>query len=222
MQFTLPELWAHMGLFARLIVGAMALMSTASLLIAFERFITLRRSRNQSLEFARQLGPMIRTHGLDAAAEAPLGEQTGHLGRVLEAGLAAYRSTRHAPDVAIESVARALERQSQREVHTLKRGQGVLATVSSTAPFVGLLGTVVGIVNSFQLMASAGSAGLATVSAGIAEALVTTAFGLLVAIPAVMLYNYFQGWIELLSIDIAESSNELLDHVSRRLMHRTY
>jgi biopolymer transport protein TolQ len=222
MQFTLPELWAHMGLFARLVVIFMAMMSTASLLIAFERYFTLRRSRNQSLEFARQLGPMIRTHGLDAAAEAPVGEQVGHLGRVLEAGLSAYRSTRHAPDVAIESVARALERQSQREVHTLKRGQGVLATVSSTAPFVGLLGTVVGIVNSFQLMAASGSAGLATVSAGIAEALVTTAFGLLVAIPAVMLYNYFQGWIELLSIDIAESSNELLDHVSRRLMHRTY
>jgi biopolymer transport protein ExbB/TolQ len=223
MQFTLPELWAHMGLFARLIVGVMALMSGASLLIAFERYFSLRKSRNQSLEFAKQLGPMIRTHGIDAAAEAPVGEaQIGHLGRVLEAGLQAYRSTRHAPDVAIESVARALERQSQREVHTLKRGQGVLATVSSTAPFVGLLGTVVGIVNSFQLMASSGSAGLATVSAGIAEALVTTAFGLLVAIPAVMTYNYFQGWIELLSIDIAESSNELLDHVSRRLMHRTY
>jgi biopolymer transport protein ExbB/TolQ len=72
-------------------------------------------------------------------------------------------------------------------------------------------------VNSFQLMAASGSAGLATVSAGIAEALVTTAFGLLVAIPAVMLYNYFQGWIESINVDIAESSNELLDLVARRL-----
>lgn len=219
MQFTLTELWAHMGLFARLIVIAMAIMSTVSLLVAVERYIALSRSKKQSLAFARELGPLIRTHGLDAAAEAAKGENLGHLGRVIEAGLQAYRATRHAPELAIESVARALERQSQREVHTLKRGQGVLATVSSTAPFVGLLGTVMGIVNSFQLMADAGSAGLATVSAGIAEALVTTAFGLLVAIPAVMTYNYFQGWVEHLSVDIAESSNELLDHVSRRLMH---
>jgi biopolymer transport protein ExbB/biopolymer transport protein TolQ len=211
-----------MGFFARLIVGAMAIMSTASLLVAFERFIAISRSRKQSIAFAMQLGPIIKTHGLDAAADAPVGEQLGHLGRVLEAGLSAYRTSRHAPDVAIESVARALERQSQREVQTLKRGQGLLATVSSTAPFVGLLGTVVGIVNSFQLMSASGSAGLATVSAGIAEALVTTAFGLLVAIPAVMTYNYFQGWIENLSVDIAESSNELLDHVARRLMHRAY
>jgi biopolymer transport protein ExbB/TolQ len=222
MQFTMTELWAHMGLFARLIVGAMALMSTASLLVAFERFITLRKSGKHSLAFARALGPIIRTHGIDAAAEAPAGADLGHLGRVLEAGLTAYRSTRHAPEVAVESVARALERQSQREVQTLKKGQGLLATVSSTAPFVGLLGTVMGIVNSFQLMANSGSAGLATVSAGIAEALVTTAFGLLVAIPAVMTYNYFQGWIENISVDIAESSNELLDHVARRLTHRAY
>jgi biopolymer transport protein ExbB/biopolymer transport protein TolQ len=93
----------------------------------------------------------------------------------------------------------------------------VLATVSSTAPFVGLLGTVMGIVNSFQSMAASGSGGLGTVSAGIAEALVTTAFGLLVAIPAVMAYNYLQGWVDERAIDISESSNELLDLVARRL-----
>jgi biopolymer transport protein ExbB/TolQ len=114
-------------------------------------------------------------------------------------------------------VSRALERQAQREVQLLKRGQGVLATVSSTAPFVGLLGTVMGIVNSFQMMAASGSGGLGTVSAGIAEALVTTAFGLLVAIPAVMIFNYFTGWIEARSVDISESSNELLDVVALAL-----
>jgi biopolymer transport protein ExbB/biopolymer transport protein TolQ len=117
-------------------------------------------------------------------------------------------------------VSRALERQAQREVQTLKRGQGVLGTVSSTAPFIGLLGTVMGIVNSFQLMASSGSGGLATVSAGIAEALVTTAFGLLVAIPAVMAFNYFTGYIEARSVDISESSNELLDLLAKHLGHK--
>jgi biopolymer transport protein ExbB/biopolymer transport protein TolQ len=89
--------------------------------------------------------------------------------------------------------------------------------VGSTAPFVGLLGTVMGIVTAFQLMASSGSGGLGTVSAGIAEALVTTAIGLLVAIPAVMAYNYLQGWVDARSVDLSESSNELLDIVARRL-----
>ena len=110
---------------------------------------------------------------------------------------------------------RALERQAQREIQTLKRGQSIVATVSSTAPFVGLLGTVMGIVNSFQAMASSGSGGLGTVSAGIAEALVTTAFGLLVAIPAVMAFNWLQTWVDARAVDLAESSNELLDTVAR-------
>jgi len=115
----------------------------------------------------------------------------------------------------VESVARALERQAQREVQSLKRGLGVLATVGSTAPFVGLLGTTMGIVNAFNLMAAAGSGGLATISSGIAEALITTAFGLLVAIPAVMAYNFLSGWVDARSVDISESSNEFLDMVAR-------
>ena len=114
-------------------------------------------------------------------------------------------------------MARALERQAQREVQSLKRGLGVLATVGSTAPFVGLLGTVMGIVNAFQPMAAPGSGGLGTVSAGIAEALITTAFGLLVAIPAVMAYNYLQGWVDARAVDISESSNEFLDVVAKQV-----
>jgi biopolymer transport protein ExbB/biopolymer transport protein TolQ len=137
---------------------------------------------------------------------------------VIAAGLSAYRTTSDEdPDLAFESVARALERQAEREVHSMKRGQSALATISSTAPFVGLLGTVVGIVNSFQSMAAAGSGGLGTVSAGIAEALVTTALGLLVAIPAVVAFNALQTFIDARAVDISESSNELIDLVARKL-----
>lgn len=218
MQFTLTDLWAHMGLFARMIVGVLAVMSIASLLIACERYIVMRKSKKQSMAFASEMASLLTTRDLDAAASAQLGTAVGHIGRVLQAGLTAFRTVpRSEPEIAFESVARALERQGQREVQNMKRGQGVLATVGSTAPFVGLLGTVMGIVNSFQAMAASGSGGLGTVSAGIAEALVTTAFGLLVAIPAVMLYNYFTGWIEVIGIDISESSNELLDLVARQL-----
>jgi len=218
MQFTMTDLWAHMGLFARLIVGVLAIESIASLLIACERFIVLRKSKKQSMAFAEEMAAQLSSKDLDAAASAQLGDKVGHIGRVLQAGLTAYRTTiHHDTEIAFESVARALERQGQREVQNMKKGLGVLGTVGSTAPFVGLLGTVMGIVNAFQQMAASGSGGLGTVSAGIAEALVTTAFGLLVAIPAVMLYNYFTGWVEVAGVDVTESSNELLDLVAKHL-----
>jgi len=220
MQFTLTELWGHMGTFARLIVIVMAFMSLASLLVAGERFIFSFRSSSESKAFAARMASLLGKGDLDAAADMKLGKDIGHLGRVIRAGLVAYKGGHVAdPDLTFESVARALERQTQREIQILKRGHGLLASVGSTAPFVGLLGTVMGIVNSFQSIAASGSGGLGTVSAGIAEALVTTAFGLLVAIPAVMLFNYFTGWVDARSVDMTESSNEFLDLVARHLKH---
>ena len=218
MQFTLADLWAHMGLFARLIVAVLAVMSIASLLVAAERTMVYSRSRRDSRRFAEKVGAPLARGDLDGAAMAETGKAKGYLGQVITAGLAAWKKGgTEDGDLTFESVARALERQSQREIQNLRRGQGVLATVSSTAPFVGLLGTVMGIVNSFQSMAASGSGGLGTVSAGIAEALITTAFGLLVAIPAVMAYNYLTAWVDERAIDLSESSNELLDVVARRL-----
>jgi len=218
MQFTLTELWGHMGLFARLVVIVMAIMSVASLVVLGERLFVYRRSSRESRAFAQKMGSILVTGDLEAAANAAVGKDVGHLGRVISAGLNAYKSNLSSDrDHTFESVARALERQAQREIQSLKKGHGLLATVGSTAPFVGLLGTVMGIVIAFQLMASSGSGGLGTVSAGIAEALVTTAFGLLVAIPAVMAYNYLQGWVDGRSVDLSESSNELLDIVAKKL-----
>ncbi|HSN99203.1 MAG TPA: MotA/TolQ/ExbB proton channel family protein, partial [Candidatus Nanopelagicales bacterium] len=196
------------------------------LIVFGERLLVSLKSKAASRDFALRIGPILARGDLDAAASAvkPKSE-IGYLGRVVNAGLMAYQGSAPAKlpadhderSATFDSVARALERQGQREVIALKRGYGLIATVGSTAPFVGLLGTVMGIVTAFQLMASSGSGGLGTVSAGIAEALVTTAFGLLVAIPAVMAYNWLQGWIDARTIDIAESSNEFLDIVAKRL-----
>ncbi|MGK3984018.1 MotA/TolQ/ExbB proton channel family protein [Sorangium sp. So ce136] len=226
MQFTLIELWGHMGIFAKLIVFALALMSVSSLVIFGERLVVSFKSRAASREFAERVGPLLARGEFEGArTTAKPKEEIGYLGRVIGAGIAAYTSSAparlpahgHERDGVFESVSRALERQAQREVLSLKRGYGLLATVGSTAPFVGLLGTVMGIVTAFQQMAASGSGGLGTVSAGIAEALITTAFGLLVAIPAVMGYNYLQGWVDARAIDISESSNEFLDIVAKRL-----
>ena len=218
MQFTLTDLWHHMGLFARIIVFVLAIMSVASLVVALERWVVFGKSKSESKTFAQKMAAVLAKGDLRAASATNVGKNVGHIGRVIGAGLTAYRiSSAGNKDLAVESVARALERQALREVQSFKRGLGLLATVGSTAPFVGLLGTVMGIVNAFQSMAISGSGGLGTVSAGIAEALVTTAFGLLVAIPAVMFYNFLQAWVDARAVDISESSNEFRDVVAKEL-----
>src|SRR5262249_39238671 len=154
MQFTPAEIWAHMGLFARGIVFVMLLMSLASLFVIVERVMLFSKSTNESRAFAGKMGPMLAKGDLGKAAETKLGAEIGHLGRVIVSGLDAYRVTSRAkPDLVFESVARALERSAQRETQVMKRGISVLATVASTAPFIGLLGTVMGIINSFSSMA---------------------------------------------------------------------
>lgn len=215
MDFSLGHLWMSMGIFAKTIVVVMAVMSVASLIVMFERIVVFSKSRSESIQFAEKMAQLLSGGDIAVAVGAGLNKNVGHLGRVINAGLTAYKLAPRERDAAVESVARALERQAAREVQIFKRGLGILATVGSTAPFIGLLGTVMGIVNSFQSMAASGSGGLGTVSAGIAEALITTAFGLLVAIPAVMAFNFLQGWVDARSVDISESSNEFLDLVSK-------
>jgi biopolymer transport protein ExbB/biopolymer transport protein TolQ len=233
MEFSVGGIWAHMGLFARLIVITMGLMSVASFAVIAERALFFTRSLNESRAFAGKMGAMLAKGDLAKAAGAKLGDEIGYLGRVIRAGLQAYKTTSvlttggagHrdgkqatvGSDLVFESVARALERQAARETQVLKRGVAVLATVASTAPFIGLFGTVIGIINAFNSMAATGSGGLGTVSAGIAEALGTTAVGLFVAIVAVVAYNVLQGWVDARAVDVSEASNELLDVVARSL-----
>lgn len=215
MDFSLGHLWQEMGLFAKLIVIVMLVMSLASFLVMFERIVVFMRSSSESVRFAEQMSKLLANGDLIGAANAGPKQNVGHLGRTINAGLNALKSAPADKEVAYESVARALERQSAREIQSFKRGLGLLATVGSTTPFIGLLGTTMGIVNSFQQMASSGSGGLGTVSAGISEALITTALGLLVAIPAVMAFNFLQGWLDARSVDLSESSNEFLDAVAK-------
>lgn len=215
MSFSIVDLWASTGLFARSVIVGLLLMSLISIFVFCERLVVFIRSRRASKRYAEKVASSLSTGELKSAAVN--GVDPGYLGRVIEAGINAFKSSPSKDEqFTIETVARALERQSQREIQSLRRGQSVLGTVSSTAPFVGLLGTVMGIVTAFEQMAASGSGGLATVSAGIAEALLTTALGLLVAIPAVFAFNFLQNWVDARAVDIAESSNEFLDYVARK------
>jgi biopolymer transport protein ExbB/TolQ len=220
MNLSYAELWATMGWGARGVVITLALMSIFSLGITVERLLALRKSKQQSLKYAELVARALDADALHDAISAATPLTVGYLPRVISAGLREYallaeQEGRHAEEV-LELTDAALERTAARVGADLKRGLGGLATVGSLAPFVGLFGTVLGIINAFEMMAAKGSGGLATVSAGIAEALITTAFGLFVAIPAVALFNYFNAAVEGINVDIHEAGGEVMAHLARR------
>src|SRR5688500_10041249 len=138
-----------------------------------------------------------------------------HLARVQAAGLTEFQyeaSQKLPPDFdLVDSGKRAIEREALMTSAEMKKGLGNLATISTTAPFIGLFGTVIGIISAFQGMALTGSGGLGAVSAGIAEALGATALGLFVAVPAVWMYNYFLNKVERFNVEMSNSSSQLID-----------
>ena len=217
-SFGLGHMLRSMGPFAIAIAVALFLMSVYSLAVMAERLVTYRRAQRASQHFAERLRDLLPSARLAEAVELARTLRHGHLPRVLGTALQEWqrgRDARATPAGAafdvVAAVNRAVDRSALRTVNDLRRGLGSLATIGSTAPFVGLLGTVAGIISAFQAMAATGSGGLGTVSDGIAEALVTTAFGLLVAIPAVMMFNYLTGRVEDMQVDITDSATELVD-----------
>ncbi len=217
MSISLLELWGSMGSFAKSIVFILAFMSIYSLGVAGAKWWRIRRSMKQTAKFAPEFARFLQEEQLDQAIALAEKQKISHVARVLGEALREIKPLlrdRSQVTVAdINSSERAVERQMLILLSELKRGLGVLATVGATAPFVGLLGTVMGIVNAFTGMAASGSGGLAAISAGIAEALITTAFGLLVAIPAVWLYNYFTTKIDFLAVEMTYTSKELIDYL---------
>jgi biopolymer transport protein ExbB/biopolymer transport protein TolQ len=161
----------------------------------------------------------LREGKLDEAIKIADRYPKSHLAKVVVAGLQEFRAHQMSSDISgeeIEASKRALER-AEAIVHAeLKRGISSLATIGSTGPFVGLFGTVVGIINAFKGISSEKSTGLGAVAGGISEALVTTAVGLFVAIPAVWMYNYFSGRIEAFDVEMGNSSSELVDYFLKR------
>jgi biopolymer transport protein ExbB len=212
MDFTLVQMWHQMGMVAKLVVVALGLMSVATLAIAVERFITYARAASQSRAFAIATQELLARGQFQEAAEAAGRYKASHIAPVIRSGLTEYLNVQALSGKidAHGAVTNAIERTSQRQLALLRRGLAVLATVGSTAPFVGLFGTTFGIINSFQGMAKEGGGGLGAVAAGIAEALVTTAVGIGVAIAAVLLYNYFTSRMETLEVDTHESAGEVV------------
>ncbi len=214
----LLEIWNQMGLFAKGIAYVLFFMSMLSFGVAIERIYTYIQARKQSKLFAPQVAKALKENRLkDAIALASKKEyRYSHLAKVVLAALQEYQfskegSERMSKEDTVDTVRRAIQRASALTASDLKKMVSSLATIGATAPFVGLLGTVVGVINAFQGIAATGSGGIGAVSAGIAEALVETALGLLVAIPAVWFYNYLTSRIEYFNVEMDNSSSEMVD-----------
>jgi biopolymer transport protein ExbB/biopolymer transport protein TolQ len=199
-------------------------MSFWSVGVAIERVYTYNQARKQSKLYAPQVAKHLKDGRLKEAIalSASKDYRYSHLAKVVLAGLQEYQfqqetggSNLNREDV-LDTVRRSIQRATALTASDLKKGVNTLATIGSTAPFVGLLGTVVGVINAFVGIASTGSGGIGAVSAGIAEALIETALGLFVAIPAVWFYNFLTSRIEYFNVEMDNSSSELVDYFIKK------
>jgi biopolymer transport protein ExbB/biopolymer transport protein TolQ len=218
-SFDPRSMWENMSWPARLVVVILFLMSAWSIGVMIDRLIAYNGARKQSRQFAPAVAGALREGKLDEAIKIADRYNKSHLAKVVVAGLQEFRAhqlSTEIPGEEIEASKRALER-AEAIVHAeLKRGVSSLATIGSTSPFVGLFGTVVGIINAFKGISTQKSTGLGAVAGGISEALVTTAVGLFVAIPAVWMFNYFTNRIEAFDVEMGNSSSELIDYFLKR------
>jgi biopolymer transport protein ExbB/biopolymer transport protein TolQ len=198
----------------------LCLLSIYSLAVSVERWLTFQKAKHQSVKFALEVGQLLKQDKLKEAIDLAKKYKHSHVAKVLSAGLLEFAYEAHGAAAqghdTVAAAERAIERAAMMTTADLKKGLGGLATIATTAPFIGLLGTVIGIINAFRGMAASGAGGLGSVSAGIAEALVTTALGLFVAIPAVWLYNLFLNKIERFQVEMSNSSSELIDYFMKR------
>ena len=200
------------------------IMSFWSVGVAIERIYTYNQARKQSKLYAPQVAKHLKDGRLKEAIalSASKDYRYSHLAKVVLAGLQEYQfqqetggANLNREDV-LDTVRRSIQRATALTASDLKKGVNTLATIGSTAPFVGLLGTVVGVINAFVGIASTGSGGIGAVSAGIAEALIETALGLFVAIPAVWFYNFLTSRIEYFNVEMDNSSSELVDYFIKK------
>ena len=209
---TLTELLGHVGLFGGAVMVCLALLSVFSVGMIVDKHRRFRAALHQSEMFKPQFKKFLQGGDVQDLIQAGRLHQNSHVAQVVSAGIVEYDGVRQSGGAAsLELVTSALRDGMSETLVQLKGGLGFLATIGSTAPFIGLFGTVVGIINAFRSIAATGSGGMSVVSGGIAEALVSTALGIFVAIPAVVAFNHFTGKIENFHVQMNRASTQLVN-----------
>jgi biopolymer transport protein ExbB/biopolymer transport protein TolQ len=191
--------------------------------VGIERWLTYNKAKQQSRQYAPKVAQALKNSNIDEAINISDKHKDSHLAMVVSSGLKEFSAHQGNDDISgdeMEASKRALQRAIAVKTAELKRGLSGLATVGSTAPFVGLFGTVVGIIGAFVRLAANESAGIGLVGGAIAEALVATAFGIAVAVPAVWLFNYFTSKVTSFSVEMENSASELVDYFLKQRTKR--
>ena len=217
------DMFEQMGAAAWAVAIVLFIMSFWSVGVAIERIYTFNQATKQSKMYAPLVAKHLKEGRLKEAIALSSAKEYrySHLAKVVLAGLQEYQFQQESGsnlsrEDLLDTVRRSIQRATALTSNDLKKGISGLATIGATAPFVGLLGTVVGVINAFVGIASSGSGGIGAVSAGIAEALVETALGLFVAIPAVWFYNFLTARLEYFNVEMDNSSSELVDYFIRK------
>src|SRR5262245_15695963 len=211
---SLMELLGNVGVFGAAVMVCLALLSIFSVALIVDKHRRFRSASLQSKALRPVFGKFLHGGELTELIDGLRGYKDSHVAQVVSAGILEYEGVRQTggdPLGSLELVTSALEDANAETQVQLKRGLGYLATIGSTAPFIGLFGTVIGIISAFRGIAATGSGGMAAVSGGIAEALVATALGIFVAIPAVVAYNHFTGKLEQFQVEMNRASSQLVN-----------
>jgi biopolymer transport protein ExbB/TolQ len=216
MEIDFSELWVRMGWPVRSVVIVLTLQALACVTVVIERVMVLLQSNQRARAFAAEAQAALEGGHYEQALSVFQNAPKNHLASYLQTGLATFLTRLRAGDDnkrAAELAKRALERKGEATSRDLNRFMNVLASTGSTAPFVGLLGTVLGIMNAFKLIAANGSGGIGTIGAAIGEALVVTGYGLVVAIPSVLVFNWLSGRIANYESGLVNAGGELIDRL---------
>ena len=210
---TITELLGNVGVFGLAVMICLAALSIYSVGLILDKHRRFRLASRQSHTFKSVFGKSLRAGELQTVIDAARKNQRSYMAQVVSAGIVEYeaRETGSDRDDSLDVVTTALDNAREEALIEMKRGLGLLATIGSTAPFIGLFGTVVGIINAFRGIAANGSGGMAAVSGGIAEALVATALGIFVAIPAVVAFNQFTGKLDQFQVEMNKATSELVN-----------
>ena len=216
MQFGLLEMWAAMGAVAKTVAIILIAMSVLTIYMLIERLLVFNRAKKKSREVAPKLAELLKSGNLkDALALSSKKDYKGsHLARVTQAGIQAVIEGKEAKlsmEEQLETAARGGERAKTLFNQELRRGLSVLATIATSSPFIGLFGTIFGIINAFRGMQLTGSGGIGAVAGGIAEALVTTAVGIGVAVLALWVFNTLNSRIEVYDAEMANTESQVVD-----------
>jgi len=218
--FTMAEMWYHSGFIARSVLITLGLMLIAAIFVSIERLIAFNRARNQSMQLAADIIAPLQSLNINGALKITQDEKykSSYLAGLIRAGL--HELDARADRAGLDNARRAVEKAHGEELAKMRKGMTILATTGSTAPFVGLFGTTFGVINAFAGMATEGS-GLASISAGISEALITTGIGIGVAVVGVWLFNYFNFRTSKVADELQASEHDFLNWAEKLLQNDT-